>query len=209
MLCVQPVWSSWWRREVASEAMIVRLILRCDQIHRVMFFKQRSNSSTLPYLVLVGGIEDFFFPAGANLLCYGAKYSTNPESFHLICTHVVGWCVDEIKIQVISIGQVWKMRLSIFERSVEQFHRVPQTMHHECKLHGQASCTDGMCKLSQASSCFPIHHLKRNLSLSLSLIVWVSFLVCPIFSLPVIILCVTQSISLCQQRSTSACTTKI
>lgn len=151
----------------------------------------------------------FFFPAGANLLCYGAKYSTNPESFHLICTHVVGWCVDEIKIQVISIGQVWKMRLSIFERSVEQFHRVPQTMHHECKLHGQASCTDGMCKLSQASSCFPIHHLKRNLSLSLSLIVWVSFLVCPIFSLPVIILCVTQSISLCQQRSTSACTTKI
>lgn len=57
--------------------------------------------------------------------------ATNPESFHLICTHVVAWCVDEIKIQVISIGQVWKMRLSIF-KSYTEFHR-------QCIMN--ASCT--------------------------------------------------------------------
>lgn len=92
------------------------------------------------------------------------------SKFGIVPAHlprVVGWGVDEIKIQVISKGLAWEMRLSISERSVEQFHRHSQ--HCECKLHGRASCADGVCKLFQASFYFPILHFKCNHALSVSL----------------------------------------
>lgn len=135
--------------------------------------------------------------------------ATNFESLHLTCMHVFGCCVKEIKIQ----GNLFKPGLeneTIYIREIGG--AVPQTEHRECKLHSRASCTDGVCKLSQASSCFPILHLSLCFCLSLSLLLSgypFPRAPYPILFLPVIILCVTQSISLCQQQSPSACTTKI